>query len=213
MTHTFSQTSGDETVLRRKGFESNLMASPASDLATGWDVLNNAFKQHADRPSMGTRTFLGEHTPDGAKAALKMFGETTWMTYGDVERRAMAFGRGLRTLGVEPSTALSVEAFEASNAPDTILIWEDTSNEWMTACAGAFSQSIVVATSYATLGALGAIEAINQCGCTTVVCNRSKVVELSKMATKCPTLKHIIFTEVSGLAPCRRHMYIHIHIY
>jgi len=172
------------------------MSSPQDGLTTGWDVLNNAFTNHTNKPCMGTREYLGEHTPEGSKHPLKMFGETSWINYGEAHAMAMAFGRGLVKLGVQPSTSLSVEEFEASNAPDTILLWEDTSKEWMTACAGAFSQSIVVATSYATLGALGAIEAINQCGCTTVVCNRSKVEELSKMASKCPTLKHIIYTNV-----------------
>jgi long-chain acyl-CoA synthetase len=103
---------------------------------------------------------------------------------------------GLLKLGVEPSQAESVEEFEASHAPDTILIWEDTSAEWMTACVGAFSQSIVVATSYATLGPEGAAEAINQCECTVVVTNRSKVADLAAMKKKCPTLQHIIATDV-----------------
>ena len=45
----------------------------------------------------------------------------------------------------------------------------------MTTAAGAFSQSLVVATSYSTLGVDGVCEALTQCECPVVVCNRNKV--------------------------------------
>ena len=112
------------------------MSTPKEGLTTGWDVLNYAFNTYANCPSMGTRTFLGEHTPEvnyavkpssfdhlspwlllftcgyfsqGSRFPLKKFGETTWQSYKQVGDRAKSFGRGLKALGVESCTALSTE--------------------------------------------------------------------------------------------------------
>lgn len=64
---------------------------------------------------------------------------------------------------------------KSSDSPHTLLIFEDTSKEWSIALHGAFSQSVVVATSYATLGIDAVAAAINQTGAPTILCNRKLV--------------------------------------
>jgi long-chain acyl-CoA synthetase len=150
------------------------------NVKTAWDCFDAAFKKFANTNCMGTRKYVGTHRKEkGHKIVKKIFAETSWKTYGQIGARAEAFGRGLlSTCGMEPSPSKSKADFEASSAPDTLLLWEDTCADWMTCAAGAFSQSLVVATSYATLGVEGVLEAVNQCECPVVVCNRSKVEEL-----------------------------------
>lgn len=55
-----------------------------------------------------------------------------------------------------------VLSFGSINGPHSIVLFEETSAEWMTACIGAMGQSITVATSYATLGMGAVAEALNQ---------------------------------------------------
>merc|ERR1740130_2190002 len=62
----------------------------------------------------------------------------------------------------------------------------------MTCLIGAHSQSICVATSYATLGISSVVDAVNEGNISLLVCNRKNVAELIKV---CPAqLKTIIYT-------------------
>ena len=58
--------------------------------------------------------------------------------------------------------------YEELTGPYTILLWEDTCAEWLTALIGAGGQSIAVATSYATLGIDAVAEALNNSQCPVV---------------------------------------------
>jgi len=120
----------------------------------------------------------------------RIFGETEWLTYGEVHRDARAFGVALRKLGLVPAMPGS----NLDSKPHAILIFEDTSRYWLTALLGASSQSIVVATSYATLGISSVAEAIKECNVSVVVCNRKKVQEVSKTAQG-TSLRTIIYTD------------------
>jgi long-chain acyl-CoA synthetase len=105
---------------------------------------------------MGTRKFLGWHSPEGAKFPLKVFGETEWKTYEQLSNDSAAFGRGLRALGMEPlglaESNACTEKFASMEGAHCLLIFEETCADWMTAAIGAASQSLPVATSYSTLG-------------------------------------------------------------
>merc|ERR1719191_2314623 len=83
--------------------------------------------------------------------------------------------------------------FEQLKGPHTMLIFEETCADWLTALLGAFSQSIAVATSYSTLGIGAVVEAIRECNVTVILCNYKDVEKISK-ATSGTTLKHIIYT-------------------
>ena len=75
-----------------------------------------------------------------------------------MQARAAAFGAGLVALGCKPQPA-GVD-YENLNGPHTILLWEDTCADWLTALIGAGGQSVAVATSYATLGIDAVSEAL-----------------------------------------------------
>jgi len=152
---------------------------------------------------MGTRQYLGEWKKDKTdRFGKKIFGKTDWTSYKDIKKRAENFGKGLIELGMKPSPSNSKAEFEASNEPDTLLLWEDTCADWMTTAAGAFSQSLVVATSYSTLGVDGVCEALTQCECPVVICNRGKVKALIAAREKLPDLvkarfAHIVYTNLN----------------
>lgn len=54
---------------------------------------------------------------------------------------------------------------------------------------GAMGQSIVVATSYSTLGMGAVAEAINQTGSPAILCNYKDVGRVAKLQASCPSLK------------------------
>ena len=79
-------------------------------------------------------------------------------------------------------------------APHTMLIYEETCADWLTGLFGAFSQSLAVATSYATLGVASVSDAVIECNVKVILCNYKDVEKLSKAVGDMPTLTHIIYT-------------------
>jgi len=168
---------------------------------TAYDLFDRAFKRYSWRQCMGTRSYLGTYLPVGARFPLKMFGETKWITYQQAGSRSFGFGMGLLKLGMVPlpkdeGTKEGVK-FEDTTDPHTILIYEDTCADWMCAFAGAMSQSLVVATSYATLGVDAIISAVKECNVKIIVCNRKDVKKLIKVREKIPTVTCIIYTNLN----------------
>ena len=165
---------------------------------------------------MGTRKFLGMKQWKSERFSRKLFGETRWMNFKDVGSRAHAFGAGLIKIGlvslpktegqedhfvqlsqnkIAPSLKTEKNAFEKSNKSHTLLIYEETCADWMTALIGAMSQSLVCATSYATLGPDSVADAVNECKCKAILCNMKDVQKIDNMASRMPTLTHIVYTK------------------
>lgn len=154
------------------------------------DLMQRNFMKFANVKAFGTRRCLGEHKPAGSRFPLKLFGETDWLTYSQVGARARDLGAGLYHLGLRPQPAGAV--FDTLDGPHSLLIWEDTSPEFMTALIAAGGQSIAVATSYATLGFSAVAEAVNQGQVRVVLANYHQIDNLVKLKAKCPSLTHII---------------------
>jgi len=96
-------------------------------------------------------------------------------------------------LGLQPIPAGG--DLQTLTGPHTLLIFEETCAQWATAALGAFSQSICVATSYATLGMNAVIEALNETGAAAIVCNVKDVEKVVKACSgKAPSLTTIIFS-------------------
>ena len=118
---------------------------------------------------------------DGKQISKFVFGETEELTWGMMWSNAMNFGKGLRQMGLQPFAPgddLEDNIQSKHPKPSTILLYEDTGIEWTTAFHGSFSQSIVVATSYSTLGISSVVEAINEGKISTILCNWSSLSEL-----------------------------------
>ena len=109
-----------------------------------------------------------------------------------MQARAAAFGAGLVALGCKPQPA-GVD-YENLNGPHTILLWEDTCADWLTALIGAGGQSIAVATSYATLGISAVAEALNNSACPVIVCNFHKIADCAALKKQCRALTTVIYT-------------------
>jgi long-chain acyl-CoA synthetase len=82
--------------------------------------------------------------------------------------------------------------FDTAKGPFVMVIFEDTCSLWSIALQGAMSQSMTVATCYATLGKDAVIAAVNETGATTLLLNWKKASEFADLSNQMPTLKTII---------------------
>lgn len=171
----------------------NLFTTPDKACHTVHDLMQKAFRDHAKSSACGTREYLGTHKFEWSKFPLQKFGATQWITYQEFGQQVRDFGAGLLQLGLQPAKP-GVD-LESTPGPNVILIFEDTCQAWATACLGAFTQSIVVATSYATLGINAVAEAVNEVGAKAIVCNVKDIDKIIKVCgEKCPSLSNIIYT-------------------
>ena len=188
---------GGGRVLRRDG---QLMNYPFSEREnTVHHCVQKAFEQYAHLKCMGTRTFVRMEKPEGSKFPLKVFGDTTWKSYVEVQKDAQRFGKGLLNLGIVEPMPLSMakemtESFSQIGGPHCMLIFEETCREWQTACLGCMGQSVTVATSYATLGMPAVAEALQQTRAPVILCNYKDVAKVAGLAASCPDLKAIVYT-------------------
>mmetsp|Transcript_103575 Transcript_103575/g.259755 ORF Transcript_103575/g.259755 Transcript_103575/m.259755 type:complete len:784 (-) Transcript_103575:114-2465(-) len=177
-----------------------MTTSPFPEAKTAYDIVMKAFTKFADRKALGTRTYRGTEKPEWSKFPVQKFGKTTWVTYRELGQRVSAFGSGLRSFGLSPAPA-GADLQALQNHPHAMLIFEDTSAPWLTACLGAFTQNIAVATSYSTLGISSVADAISETGASAIVCNIKDVEKIATTcsATRCPSLKVIIYTTNNSL--------------
>mmetsp|Transcript_11315 Transcript_11315/g.45824 ORF Transcript_11315/g.45824 Transcript_11315/m.45824 type:complete len:780 (-) Transcript_11315:430-2769(-) len=188
----------ETAVRRKKPAELVTSAVAGKEIRTVPDLVDYVADAFGSIPAMGTRTFLGDYTPEGARFPLKKFGETTWITFAELKERAQCFGAALvADCGMKPlPPGADVETVKG---PHTLLMFEDTSAVWMTAALGAAYYSLVVATSYATLGIESVAEAVNDSTVPVVVTNRRQVDAVAALGgrAKCPSLKFVCYTELN----------------
>ncbi|KAL3932512.1 MAG: hypothetical protein SGPRY_000672 [Prymnesium sp.] len=171
--------------------EGKLAITPDAECSTVYEVLTKSFKKFGSQKAQGMRPLEAWKTDEGYKFKAKVFGTTTWRTYSELSEMVTQFGAGLRHLGAQPQPS-----DVATNDHSGVLIYDETSADWMVAALGAFSQDICVATSYATLGTDSVVKAVKQGGVTVLICNRKALPEVTKAASQMPTLKAIVYTDV-----------------
>lgn len=164
-----------------------LIESPFEGITTLFELQRRSFNIYPSTKCMGTREFLGQ-----LNAKVKKFGDVKWRTYSQVGNEANHFGAALRGVGLVP--APKEASLEKLTTPCSMAIFENTCAEWMIAALGAFSQSVVVATIYATLGMDAVVDAINDGVISALVCNKRSIGALLSKAADMPTLKVIIYT-------------------
>mmetsp|Transcript_266 Transcript_266/g.950 ORF Transcript_266/g.950 Transcript_266/m.950 type:complete len:797 (+) Transcript_266:107-2497(+) len=174
-----------------------MTAVPGQEISNVAVLLDYICEKYKDEQVMGTRTFLGEHKPEGARFPLKKFGETTWITYGELRTRALSFGAALVSDKIGMESMPKGISLENAKASHVLLIYEDTSAEWLTAALGAMAYSLAIATSYATLGIASVGEAINESGVRVVLTNRRSVDKVGGLRAQCPSLATIIYTDLN----------------
>lgn len=73
-----------------------------------------------------------------------------------------------------------------------MMIYENTCDNWFTGFLGAMSQSVVVATSYATLGFKAMLDSVEETGSCVLLCNRNDVLKVANNGSK--SLKVIVYS-------------------
>lgn len=115
------------------------------------------------------------------------------ISYKELGDLISSFGAGLRALGMEPVPQLKPgQSIEDVKGSFVMVIFEDTCKQWTIGLHGAASQSMTVATCYATLGDEAVISSVNETGATALLLNWKKAVKFSEMSAQMPTLKTII---------------------
>ena len=153
-------------------------------VATLYDLTKDSFARFASRQAMGQRVFKGWKVP----GKVKHFGDVEWLSYGEVGEKAAKFGAALRKEGLVPAPDTT------TLAPCAIAIFENTCPEWMLSALGAFSQSLIVTTIYATLGMDAVVDAVNDVSIKAMVCNKANLQKIADRIKKMPSLKVIIYT-------------------
>jgi len=164
-----------------------LKVVPMEGVTTLHELAINAYKHFGNKPAMGQREFLGQHTPK-----IKKFGDVTYRTYAQVQDAATKFGASLRAAGLVPAPEKAT--LDQLNTSCTLAIFENTCPEWMIGALGCYSQSIIVTTVYATLGIDAVIDSVNDGRIRAILCNKRNVSVLLGSIKDMPTLKHIIYT-------------------
>jgi len=179
---------------RRSALHSETLVTGAH--RTIFDMTQTAVHEYNDKTAMVSQKFIELrklHEKD--RFPTKIFDdhglrETSFTQFG---KNLRDFGAGLRKLGMKPIPAMKEgQKFDDLEGPFVMVIFEDTCEQWTTALQGAFSQSMTVATCYATLGQDAVVSAVNETGATTLFLNWKKAEDFSKLADKMPSLKTII---------------------
>mmetsp|Transcript_20867 Transcript_20867/g.30062 ORF Transcript_20867/g.30062 Transcript_20867/m.30062 type:complete len:722 (+) Transcript_20867:37-2202(+) len=169
-------------------FKGKLATTPRDGVETLYDLARESFSRYSTRPCLGVREFLGWKQP----AKVKHFGGIKWRNFQEVGTTAHKFGAALRKEGLV--AAPETTTLQKRTAPCSLAIFENTCPEWLMASLGAFSQSIIVTTIYATLGQDAVVDAINEGSITAILCNKSSVSKLVSRIKDMKHLKTIIYT-------------------
>lgn len=180
---------GDDEAHRvNPDFKGKLAATPRDGVDTLYDLAKDSFSRYGSRQCMGVREFLGWKVAN----KVKHFGGATWRTFAEVGEISLKFGAALRKEGLV--AAPDTTTLDKIKTPSSLAIFENTCPEWLIASLGAFSQSLIVTTIYATLGLEAVIDAVNEGSISAIVCNKLNVKKLTDRIKEMPSLKTIIYT-------------------
>lgn len=163
---------------------------------TVYEMIQNAVNKFSDRVAMQSRKFVGmKKLKETDPFPTKIFDDEAGLnqiTYREFGENIANFGAGLRELGMTPIPEHSAKDFDSVTGAFKLVIFESTCSNWSTALHGAFTQSMTVATCYATLGADAVVLAVQETEATALVVNWKGVEGFVKRAKEMPSLKVII---------------------
>jgi len=169
-------------------YKGKLATVPAPGCDTLHAIATSAFRTHGPKNLTCSRTYLGQQSP-----MVKKFGATTYKTFDMVKDESLKFGAALRKAGL--TAAPEVATLDAITTPCSLAIYENTCNEWLISALGAFSQSVIVTTIYATLGMDAVADAVKEGVITAMLCNKRSVSNIVSKLKNMPTMKTIVYTE------------------
>jgi long-chain acyl-CoA synthetase len=163
---------------------------------TLYEMIQTAIDKYGNKTALVSRKFVQlKKIKETDRFPTKIYDDPNLdiVTYKELGENIQCFGAGLRALGMEPIPQIKKgQTFDDLEGRSVMVIFEDTSNEWTISFHGAVSQSITVATCYATLGEEAVISAVNETGATTLLLNWKKAQEFAELGDRMPTLKYII---------------------
>lgn len=172
----------------RPDFKGKLATVPSDGATTIYELADISFSRFSKNTCMVSREFLGWKTPK-----VKEFGpDLHTMTYQEAGAKAHKFGAALRASGCV--AAPDTTNLDKVTTPCRMAIFENTCEEWIISCIGAFTQSVSVTTVYATLGIDAVVEAVNDNLIPVILCNKTNVANLVSKASEMPTLTTIVYT-------------------
>jgi len=161
--------------------------------ATLYELTQHAIKKFGNRVAMQHYEFLSlKKKKETDRFPSKQFGDNLiQVTYKELDDKIRNFGKGMRQMGMESQPKDDVE-FDEKKGKFTLVIFEETCKEWTMAFQAAMSQSMVVATCYATLGEDAVVSAVSETGASALMVNWKDVEKFHKAASQMPTLEAII---------------------
>ena len=166
------------------------------NVKTIYEMIQKSIQKYGPTTAMVSRKFVElKKLHDSDQFPTKIFDDSSFdeITYDQLNENLHYFGAGLRKLGMEPIPSSSDKSFEELQGPFIMVIFEDTCQQWTTAMQGAFSQSITVATCYATLGEDAVVSSVAETNATVLFLNWKNAEHFAKLAhNKMPMLKTII---------------------
>nr|KJB64463.1 hypothetical protein B456_010G050200 [Gossypium raimondii] len=159
-----------------------------SPVETSWEgistlaeLFEQACKQHADKPLLGTRKMIlreVEVTEDGRSFEKVHLGDYEWLTYGKTFETVCDFASGLVQLG--------------HKREERVAIFADTREEWFIALQSCFRLNVTVVTIYASLGEEALCHSLNETEVTTVICGNKELKKLVNISGQLDTVTRVI---------------------
>jgi len=148
------------------------------------DAWSWAVSRYGSRNLLGTREILGDD--DEVQQNGKMFrklelGDYRWMTYEEVDTLAENLGRGLRVIGLNPSSR--------------VCMYAETRAEWYVTAQACFKQSFPVVTLYTNLGDEAVQHGIVETEVSTVITSHELLPKFKTILHNTPSVKQIIYMD------------------
>ncbi|MBA0567830.1 hypothetical protein Golob_005364 [Gossypium lobatum] len=166
--------------IRNSGFPSPVETS-WEGISTLAELFEQACKQHADKPLLGTRKMIlreVEVTEDGRSFEKVHLGDYEWLTYGKTFETVCDFASGLVQLG--------------HRREERVAIFADTREEWFIALQACFRLNVTVVTIYASLGEEALCYSLNETEVTTVICGNKELKKLVNISGQLDTVTRVI---------------------
>lgn len=145
-------------------------------------VFKKSMQVFRSKKCVGTREVISEKEqkqPDGKVFKKKVMApEYKWLTYEQFDQRIDDLMRGFHMIGI--------------TYQEKVVIFAETSMEWMLSAQALFRIGAIVCTIYATLGEEGVIHGINEVEAKYVITNQELLTKLAKIKSRLQTVECII---------------------
>lgn len=162
---------------------------------TVYEMMQEGIKNYGPRVATFSRQFVElKKLKPTDRFPTKIYGEGfDKVTFTELGENIQNFGAGMKALGMEAIPDIKdLNAFNKTKGKFIMVLFEDTCAQWSTALHGAFTQSMVVATCYATLGEDAVVSAVEETQATTLFCNWKKAEQFASLSKQMKSLKYII---------------------